>query len=88
MALYDYLCKACDHTWEGVYSISNRKQPEGEPCPSCGEMSVLQAITAAAIGYTYQTSGVKTTDSFNDRMKEIKKKLPPKYQDRISNIIR
>lgn len=88
MALYDYLCQACEHRFEGVYRIDDRKKPEGEPCPECGELKVLQAITAATINYSYQTAGVKTTDSFNDRMKDIKKSLPPKYQDNINNIIR
>lgn len=88
MALYDYLCQACEHRFEGVRSIANRKQPESEPCPACGEMKVLQSITSACIGYTYKTASVRTTDSFNDRMKDIKKGLPPKYQDNIGNIIR
>jgi len=89
MMQYDYQCKACDHVFERVLKMANRKDPEGDPCPQCGELKVQQTILGCpTVNYSMKTPGVKTTDSFNDRMKDIKKALPKKYQDNISNIIR
>lgn len=88
---YTYQCKMCEEVFERSLSVADRKIPESEHCPNndCGAMEVRQIITSGpSIGYTYQTSKVRTTDSFNDRMKEIKKKLPSKYQGNINAIIR
>lgn len=86
---YDYQCKACNHVFERVLKMADRKVPEAEPCPECGETQVKQTILACpTVNYSIKTAGVKTTDSFNDRMKDIKKALPPKYRDNINNIIR
>lgn len=45
MPMYDYECKDCGRRFTLLKSIKDRKEPEGEPCPSCGELSVTQIIT-------------------------------------------
>lgn len=45
MPLYDYECKDCGRRFALLKSIKDRKEPEREPCPSCGELSVTQIIT-------------------------------------------
>lgn len=87
MPLYEYHCSNCEHDFTLMRSISERKSPESEPCPECNELEVKQMISAPKIAYTNPGS-MKTTDSFNDRLKDIKKSIPKRFQDRINANIR
>lgn len=87
MPVYDYHCNACGNDYEAYYAMSERKTPESEPCRACGELKVVMRIATPAIGYSNKGS-MKTTDSFNDRLKEIKKNIPPKYHDTLNHNIR
>ena len=67
MPFYDYRCEACGSTFGDVYTISERKKPESEPCPKCGESGKVQQVILSApatcdpvrIGVTKQDSGFK-----------------------------
>jgi putative FmdB family regulatory protein len=62
MPTYEYRCQACSHFFEGKYTISERKTPESNPCPECGEVKVLQVIeTAPELGDAVRM-GVKRPD--------------------------
>ena len=50
--------------------ICERKEPTETPCEECGKESIYISVSAPTIGYN-STAGMKTTDSFNDRMNEI-----------------
>lgn len=74
MAIYSYKCRRCEHAWDATYLMSDRKIPESEECPAClviGE--VYQRIGTPKLLYTVDYS-LKTTDNFNSRLKDIKKK--------------
>lgn len=88
MPLYQYKCNACDHDFTSVRKVDDRHQPTNEPCPSCkAEGTVVYLISAPNVMYSGQGS-LKTTDNFNDRMKEIKKNLPERYKGNINAVIR
>jgi putative FmdB family regulatory protein len=73
MPQYSYRCRTCSHRFEKVSTIANRNQPEYEVCPSCLAIeSVYLAITSApVIGY-HIAPGLRTSDNFNSRLKEVK----------------
>jgi putative FmdB family regulatory protein len=87
MPLYEYKCRMCELEFTRIHKIDDRKIPEGEPCPECGQGAVGMLISTPMVSYSHKGS-MKTTDSFNDRLKEIRKKVPPKYRDNLSNNIR
>lgn len=72
MPLYSYRCKFCGSDFGLFKSIANRMQPTEEPCPACGaEHSVEKTLNPTPLLYSVDSS-MKTTDSFNSRMQEIK----------------
>lgn len=87
MPTYDYKCYACEDVTTQILKIAERKDPESAPCSSCGANEVKMLISAPLIAYSNPGS-VKTTDGFNDRLKEIKKHIPKRYQDNINHNIR
>lgn len=87
MPLYEYRCNSCGEEFDLVRSYDKRKEPEADPCPECGEVAVTYKVSAPKIGYFHKGS-MRTTDSFNDRLKEIKKTIPKRYQDNINNVIK
>lgn len=88
MPTYEYNCSNCLVEFEKIVPFEDRFRAEKEKCPGChSEGSVKYNISAPSIGYSHKGS-MKTTDSFNDRLKEIKKGLPERNQDRINSIIR
>lgn len=72
MPTYSYRCRSCDHKFEKYQMMDDRKIPESEPCPNCEYYDVYQSVSTPRLLYTVDNS-LKTTSSFNDRMKEIKK---------------
>lgn len=88
MPLYEYACSACGHSFDSVRKVDDRYKPHDESCPSCGEVGHVQyKISAPNVVYSGAGS-MKTTDNFNDRMKEIKKNLPERYKGNINAVIR
>jgi putative FmdB family regulatory protein len=87
MPLYAYRCQSCENTFDALNSYENRLNPEQEPCPKCGKETVKYTVSAPKIGYM-NPGTMKTTDNFNDRLKEIKKRLPEKYKGGINAVIR
>lgn len=45
MPIYSYQCKSCGHAFDELQKIADRKVPEGNPCPECGEEKVEQTLT-------------------------------------------
>ncbi len=70
MPLYLYSC-VCNHKFERFLSVSNYKQPESEPCPSCNEMKVTKQIQAPNM--IQFDRNIKADDSFRDILKQIGK---------------
>lgn len=87
MPMYNYHCLSCDSMFDKFLPYDNRMKPENEPCPSCGQGSVKYYISAPKISYSHKGT-MRTTDSFNDRMKDIKKSLPEEFKGNINSIIR
>lgn len=74
MPLYTYKCRECENEFNQVHRMDDRAIPEGEPCPECGtEGKVYQKIGTPVIGYSIAPN-MRTSDNFNSRLKEIKKK--------------
>lgn len=70
MPIYVYRCD-CNHEFERFLSIANYKQPESEPCPSCGELKVLKQIQPPNM--IQFDKNIKTDDTFRDILKQIGK---------------
>lgn len=87
MPLYDYACQSCGHDMSLIRSYEKRHDPENEPCPECGEQDVKYRISAPNISYSHKGS-MRTSDSFNDRLKEIKKGIPERFRQGINDNIR
>lgn len=73
MPKYSYICKECDERFEKTLKIDDREEPLTEPCPSCGTKHKVERLIEVS-NFIYNPSGqIRTTDSFNDRLIEIKK---------------
>jgi putative FmdB family regulatory protein len=87
MPLYAYRCKACGNEFEEVHKIVDRNIPVEAPCSKCGETQVSQILFAPKVSYSNPGS-MKTTDAFNDRLKEIKNKVPERFKAALNDNIR
>ena len=72
MPTYDYRCKSCEHQFTRMTKMDDRDVPTTEPCPECGKLEVFKCINA--VSFSYSGTGARTTDHFNDRLKEMKKR--------------
>jgi putative FmdB family regulatory protein len=88
MPLYDYRCQNCGEQVERNVKSDDRLLPESEPCKSCGEVQ-MKYIILSTPSVSYSNAGsLKTTDSFNDRLKEIKAKVPERFKSKLNDNIR
>lgn len=87
MPLYDYQCQTCDHTFRKMKRIAARNEPTEEPCPECGHSEVTFVVGSPALAYN-QPGIYKTSNNFNDRLKEIKQNVGNAGKDNMSNAIR
>jgi putative FmdB family regulatory protein len=62
MPTYDYVCKACDHTWEEFQSITAKPT---QKCPECGKKKAERKIGPGA-GLIFRGSGFYITDYRSD----------------------
>lgn len=86
MPLYDYLCTSCGDLQTELLPIDRRMEPTRRPCPACSSIDTIEMkINAPTIGYS---QGLKTTDSFNDKLKDMKSKLPKSAHQALENYIK
>lgn len=75
MPLYNYECKSCGDKFTKKFKVDDRKIPEQEMCSECGAVGRVQQVIeeSPAFNYDNRMGAHRMTDSFNDRLKEIKK---------------
>ena len=81
MPLYEYKCENCTKIFESVQTISHRKDPEGEPCPYCGDGPVKSLVSPPHLSYSIRNGLNKMPQDFKDRMNQIKKDHPGGFQN-------
>jgi putative FmdB family regulatory protein len=74
MPFYDYKCEKCDHLFEEMLKVADRKKPERKKCPGCGASGcVKQHIsggTGMAIDTNHRVDG-NATGAFKDVMERV-----------------
>ena len=71
MPNYTYGCNKCNHTFDELYLMADRKTPESEPCPKCGKKAVKHIVGGMTIGDAVRM-GIKRPDaSFQAKLKAI-----------------
>lgn len=76
MPLYDYKCENCGEVVSKLMSISQREEPEKEPCEKCGKVALKKEVAFAAIVDPVRL-GVRTTDAgFKEVLSKIAEKVP------------
>lgn len=72
MPSYQYQCESCSHTFAKILKVDDRDEPTKLACPNCNEHAITRPVVASS--FIYNPSGqIRITDSFNDRLIEIKK---------------
>ncbi|MGQ0636975.1 MAG: FmdB family zinc ribbon protein [Planctomycetaceae bacterium] len=66
MPTYDYVCGACEHTWDEFQSITAKPTKK---CPSCGKAKAQRRIGPGA-GIIFKGSGFYITDYRSDSYKK------------------
>jgi len=73
MPLYNYKCTKCDHTFEQVHKMDDRKIPENEPCPACGaEGSIRQQIGTPGFISDSKSPLTRAGSGWKDVLKRVK----------------
>jgi putative FmdB family regulatory protein len=78
MPTYEYLCNACDHSFELFQSI---KAPSVRKCPECGKLKVKRLIGIGA-GVIFKGSGFYQTDYRSDSYRKAAEKDKPTTPDK------
>lgn len=93
MPQYDYRCSKCEHVFDRYLKMDNRKQPESEPCPKCGEMSVEQTIafTNTPISTSLEASRavkkLNNASQFKEKLQQIHDNTPGSNLKTSSTIV-
>lgn len=75
MPIYNYRCTKCNNEFETMSTIANMEKPLNEPCPTCNGLgSIIKLIVEAPVIGFNTAPGLKQSDNFRDRLKEIKKR--------------
>lgn len=85
MPLYNYACRTCDHEFSKKSMIDDRKIPTESPCEKCGG-EIYQLLGAPKICYSMTTR--RTDDDFNDKLKQLRDRVPEQYKVNLERNIR
>lgn len=72
MPTYEYQCEKCEHYFTQYLSISRMKEPEGQPCPNCGEVAIKKVMfTAPALGDSVRLGIRRPDDGFKEVLQKV-----------------
>ena len=72
MPMYDYRCKKCEHHFEEMHIIAERKAPEKKACPECGKKQIEQTIEGMPFIGDPVRQGTKRVDNgFREVMQKV-----------------
>lgn len=72
MPSYDYKCKKCDNEFSNIRKVADRYDVECPTCDVSGETNISIMIKQATpFNYDNRMGAYRTTDTFNDRLKEM-----------------
>ena len=75
MALYEYICTSCSHSWEEMLPMQKRGIPTKSKCPECKKGKVEIKI-GAKIGDPFALGVSGPSSSFKDIMRHAAKAHP------------
>jgi len=92
MPTYTYSCNKCNYNFDLFSKIANRKQPENEVCPACGESNcVIQGVTAPtvalSIGVSKATRNILKGSKFEEKLNQIHRDTPGSQLNTSSTIV-
>lgn len=79
MPTYNYQCNKCSHEFNEFLKMDDRKKPECDPCPECGEGDITLKLGATKIVHE-PGSRLKVDDGW----REVQSKIKETYK--INNI--
>ena len=89
MPTYDYVCDACEHTFEQTRMISERDQPISEPCPKCqkeGEVRRDWSFTTPGLGADMTLTPDKATGGqWSELMSKMKEGVPERLKKNLDS---
>jgi len=72
MPTYSFHCSSCEYSFDKILRMDDRKNPESEPCPECGNLNVKNIIGSPKIVSSVGSILSKTDNGWNDVLKRIK----------------
>lgn len=72
---YSYQCQSCEHMFERIYKIAERKLPEEQECPNCKTVnSVRQTLSPVPMGDPVRLGFTKPDNGFKEVLQKISEK--------------
>ena len=75
MGVYNYRCSSCEHLFDEVHKMDDRKIPVESPCPKCGsEGTVSQYFSKAAhVGDPFALGKIKLDDGMKNVLDKVRR---------------
>ena len=86
MPSYDYMCEACDKTWDDFQMMSSRDAPCKKPCPHCKKKKVKRTIPTefpTLEADSTLTANKATGGRWNELMSKVKNYTPNRCHDKL-----
>lgn len=86
MPSYDYMCEACNETWDDFQMMSSRDAPCKKPCPHCKKKKVKRTLPTEfpqMEADSTLTANKKTGGQWNELMGKMKDYTPNRYHDKF-----
>jgi putative FmdB family regulatory protein len=74
MPFYDYKCDKCEHIFEEMLKVADRKKPERKKCPGCGASGGVKQHISGGVGVAIDKNmrvDGNATGGFRDAMQKI-----------------
>ena len=86
MPTYSYLCGSCNHTFDRILKIADRKIPESEDCPACAQKTVMQSVASFSMGDPVKLGFSRPDNGFKEVLQKIDSRTAGSRLKEISNI--